>query len=76
MYPQLNRNSSCRDSSPIAQRLQHLTVGRMLKLMYHLPTQRQNECACSADLWFERESISNAPLQSPNSHLLPQYFFC
>ena len=25
---------------------------------------------------FERESITNAPLQSPNSHLLPQYFFC
>ena len=22
-----------------------------------------------------RESITNAPLQSPNSHLLPQYFF-
>ena len=41
-----------------------------------LSTQRQNECACSADLWFERESITNAPLQSPNSHLLPQYFFC
>ena len=39
-------------------------------------TQRQNECACSADLWFERESITNAPFQSPNSHLLPQYFFC
>ena len=38
-------------------------------------TQRQNECACSADLWFERESITNAPPQSPNSHLLPQYFF-
>ena len=40
------------------------------------PTQRKNECACSADLWFERESITNALLQSPNSHLLPQYFFC
>ena len=39
-------------------------------------TQRQNECASSTDLWFERESITNAPLQSPNSHLLPQYFFC
>ena len=39
------------------------------------PAQRQNECACSADLGFERESITNAPLQSPNSHLLPQYFF-
>ena len=38
-------------------------------------TQRQNECACSGDLWFERESITNAPFQSPNSHLLPQYFF-
>ena len=38
--------------------------------------QRQNECACSPDLWFERESITNAPFQSPNSHLLPQYFFC
>ena len=38
-------------------------------------TQWQNECACSADLRFERESITNAPLQSPNSHLLPQYFF-
>ena len=39
-------------------------------------TQRQNECACSADLWFERQSITNAPLQPPNSHLLPQHFFC
>ena len=39
-------------------------------------TQRQNECACYADLWFKRESITNPPLQSPNSHLLPQYFFC
>ena len=27
-------------------------------------------------LRFERESTTNAPLQSPNSHLLPQYFFC
>ena len=35
----------------------------------------QNECACSAVLWFESESITNAPLQSPNSHLLPQYIF-
>ena len=25
-------------------------------------TPRQNECACSADFWFERESITNAPL--------------
>ena len=38
-------------------------------------TQRQNECACSGDLRFKRESITNAPLQSPNSHLLPQIFF-
>ena len=41
-----------------------------------LSTQRQNECAFSANLWFERESITNAPLQSPNSRLLTQYFFC
>ena len=49
---------------------------RMRGFNWVFTTQRQNECACSADLWFERESITNAPLQSPNSHLLPQYFFC
>ena len=46
-------------------------------ILYRRPRlQRQNECACSTDLWFERESTTNAPLQSPNSHLLPQYFSC
>ena len=50
-----------------------LRMGQKKRLQ---PTQRQNECACSADLWFERESITNPPLQSANSHLLPQYFFC
>ena len=48
----------------------------MLFIFAVKPTQRQNECACSTDLWFQYESITNAPLQSPNSHLLPQYFFC
>ena len=48
-----------------------------MRYQFHTPgTQRQNECACSGDLWFGRESITNAQLQSPNSHLLPQYFFC
>ena len=39
-------------------------------------TQRQNECTCFGDLGFKRESITNAPLQSPNLHLLAQYFIC
>ena len=38
-------------------------------------TQRKNECACSRDLLSKRELITNAPLQSPNSHLLPKYIF-
>ena len=73
----LTRPGRNRQSSTATQRTCVKGLGaRMRKFsLVHL-TQRQNECACSADLWFERESITNAPLQSPNSHLLPQYFFC
>ena len=68
-----NPNNCCvtqcikREKNNCFAHAQHESCGR---------TQRQNEYTCFADLWFERESITNAPLQSPNSHLLPQYFFC
>ena len=47
----------------------------MLRSFVIRATQSQNECACSGDLRFKRESIRNAPLQSPNSHLLARKFF-